>query len=281
MLRQIAIAGLLLSVVAATATVSVSPVSGSPARREGAEPTMTASGEVRPGKLPRGRLAPAALRLGFTSAAAGASATPDLARIAIELSPMVGFQTDGLPSCPPTRLYGSAAGARHACAGSLVGAGSVSSEIALPGQAPAVVVGRLLAFYSEAGGRQRILAQVVTGAPLPLTYVIPFEIVDRGSAGVALEVKRMARILGQCRQNVRGCLGQPYTLEGVYSRISSLRISLRRFGAGPAASFVGAKCPAPGRRTAAVLALGTVGLSYVAGYLLSQPIFQHCVVAGA
>jgi hypothetical protein len=284
MLRAILIAGLLLSFLAAAAQpVSAEPGGADGARREGAEPTMTATGEILPRSLPRDSYAPAALRLGFTSAAIDGSGSPDLAGIAIDLSRMVRFQAAGLPSCPPAALYAPRVSARQVCADSFVGTGSVASEIALPGQAPVAVVGGLQAFYSQAGGRPRILARVVIGDPLPLTYVIPFEIVDRGPSGVSLTVTRMARLQGQCRSVRAGCLPPPYTLEGVYSHVSSLKMSLHRFVSrgGRRGSFVTARCPAPGRQPAAMLSLGRLSLSYAAGGALSAALLQRCAVSGA
>jgi hypothetical protein len=285
MLRAALIASLLLSFLAAAVQpVSAEPEGAAGARREGAEPTMTASGEVLPHNLPRGSFAPAGLRLSFTSAAIDGSGSPDLAGIAIDLSRMVRFQAAGLPSCPLAALYAPKVSARGVCADSLVGAGSVASEIALPGQAPVAVVGGLQAFYSQTGGRPRILARVVTGDPLPLTYVIPFEIVDRGPSATSLIVMRMDRLQGQCRAaGGAGCFGQPYTLEGVYSHISSLKMSLHRFVSrgGRRGSFVTARCPAPGRQSAAMLSLGRVSLSYAAGGALSAPLLQRCAVSGA
>jgi hypothetical protein len=113
--------------------------------------------------------------------------------------------------------------------------------------------------------------------------VIPFEIVDRGSSGVSLTVTRMAHLQGYCRLVRARCFGQPYTLEGVYSHISSLKMSLHRFGAGGGrrASFVAAECPAPGRRPAAELPLGRLSLSYADGNALSASLLQRCVVSGA
>jgi len=263
MLRAVLIASLLLSFLAG----AVAPASAEP----GPEPTMTASGEVLPHNLPRGSFAPAALRLGFTSAAVDGS--PELAGIAFDLSRMVRFDTAGLPSCPAAALYAPRVSARRVCADSFVGTGSVASQIAPPGQAPAAVSGALEAFYSRSGGQPRILARVVTGDPLPLTYVIPFEIVERGQSAPSLVVTRMDRLQGQCRAPRGGCFGQPYALEGVYSRIESLKMSLHR--------LVAARCPAPGRQPAAMLPLGRVSLSYAAGGTLSAPLVQRCAVSGA
>jgi len=48
-----------------------------------------------------------------------------------------------------------------------------------------------LAFYAFAEGQPHILAQVTSGGPLPLTYVIPFQIEKaHGAFGMSLVVRR-------------------------------------------------------------------------------------------
>lgn len=130
-------------------------------------------GETVPGKLPRSRMVPATLRLGFTSEAASTPITPELTAIRLEVSRNLTFQTAGLPSCPIAELYSESSDAGQVCAGSLVGYGIVISEVTLPGQAPVTIEGHLSAFYDLGEGQPRILAQVTSTGPLPLTYVIP------------------------------------------------------------------------------------------------------------
>lgn len=236
---------ILLALVGGTATrtsavtAEVSPVP---------EPVLTASGETTPTHLSRTHPAPITLRTGFTSEVPGSSTTPDLERVAIELTPAIEFQTAGLPSCPLPKAASPTEDPRQTCAESLVGRGTVDSEIALPGQPPAKVEGTLVAFYAFAEGAPHILARVTTGAPLPLVYVIPFEIREAHRAfGTKLIVRKMHILHGRCLRNRPNCFAQPYRLTGIYGRISKLELSLHRTfaHAGRRTSFVVARCPLP------------------------------------
>jgi hypothetical protein len=221
--------------------------------------------------------------VGFTSEALNNPTTPELSRIEFEISHNVTLQTSGLPSCPLAMLYSTTASARQTCAGSFVGHGSVTSEVTLPGQAPATINGHLLAFYAFAQGQPRILAQVTSGDPLPLTYVIPFQIAKaHGAFGTSLVVPQMSNIAGICARGHPNCFAQPYTLKGVYGNISNFDLSLHRLfaHAGKRESFVSADCPACGNRSEAVFPLVKVGLSYASGVSLSQVSTLPCRVSG-
>ncbi len=218
------------------------------------EVALGISGEIFPSKLPRSRPAPVSLRIGFTSEEPGTHTAPELTRIALEFARNVTLQAAGLPRCSPAKLYSTAASARQSCAGSLVGRGSVVSEVTLSGQATATIDGHLLAFYGFAEGHPRILAQVTGEGALPLTYVIPFQIEKaHGAFRTSLVVRKMRRILGRCAGYRPNCFSQPYTLKGVYGHISRFELTLkRRFTrAGGRESFVNADCPARGRQLSA------------------------------
>src|SRR5260221_9185181 len=224
------------------------------------ELAMSASGEITPIRLARSKAAPATLRLGFTSEALNSPATPELSRIVLDISRNVELHTAGLPSCSFKELYSGRASPGHSCAKSLVGHGIVDSEIMLPGKPPAKVQGHLSAFYVLRKGERRILAPVTTGAPLPFIYVIAFDMTsDRGAFGTRLVVQRMANILGVC---IHPNCFSPYTLKGVYSRISKLEPSLQRRvpHGGERDSFVSARCPAPGKRTETALPVASASL---------------------
>ena len=207
-------------------------------------PTMVGfSGEVSPATPPVSKPAPVTLRMGFTSGQEK-NPVPELSQIAFEITWRVSFQTAGLPRCPISKLLSSYGNSRQTCAGSLVGHGSVVSEITLPGKAPTTSYGRLLAFYDEKGSIPYVLAQVTTGGEEPLTYVVPFQIErTAGIFGTRLIVEHMHRfVLG------RGLSGGAYTFKGVYGHISKFELSLhRRFRhEGKSESFVRAECPAGG-----------------------------------
>jgi hypothetical protein len=245
---------------------------------------ISASGETVPAALPRSRLVPIALRLGFTSEVPSTHTAPELTRIALNISRDVTLQAAGLPSCPIAKLYSSAADARQACAGSLLGRGAVNSEVTLPGQPTATIHGRLLAFYGFAEGQPRILAQVTSGAPLPLTYVIPFQIEKaHGPFGTSLVVHKMSQLQGECERTYPNCFAQPYSLKGVYGHISMLELSLKRrfVHAGKWESFLSADCPAGGHQSVANSQFG-VSLRYNSGSSLgdeSATVLRRCKVS--
>jgi hypothetical protein len=203
---------------------------------------------ISPVVLPRDERAPATLRFGFRSPRAEGE-VPELERLSLGASAAVAFSTRWPQRCSLAMLYARKRDPRAECATALIGHGSVTSEIALPGQDPVTVTGHLLAFYAYARGTPRILAQVTTGEPLPLVYVIPFEI-EAEPNGTSLTVSRarMREIAGVCAPGHPYCFGpSPYTLEGAYSRIEALSISLHRVVRrhGSRFAFVSARCPLP------------------------------------
>ena len=197
------------------------------------------SASLSPIRLPRSQPAPIKLGIAYTPEPKDA----ELRSISFELSRHITIRTQGLPGCPISDLYSTAVSAARICAGSLVGHGSVTSEIAVPGQAAAPLKRELLAFYDKSGGRRYILAQVTSGPPNPLTYVIPFVIEETsGIYGLDLTVADMSHVYG-----VVPFGPQPYYLEGVYSKISEFILILRRVyrQKGKRESLLSANCPAP------------------------------------
>lgn len=207
--------------------------------------------------------------------------TPELTAITLDVSRNLAFQTAGLPSCPISNLYSESSDARQTCAGSLVGYGIVISEVALPGQAPVTIEGRLSAFYDFGEGQPRILAQVTSTGALPLTYVIPFTIYKaRGVYGTILSVQQMRFIAGECARGHPNCFSQTYTYKGIYGRISKFELTLGRqfVHAGKRISVVGADCPAGDSSSSAVLPLVKVNLTYREASPLSQVATRRCEV---
>jgi hypothetical protein len=229
------------------------------------EVVIGVSGETVPSKLPRSRSAPATLTLKFTSEALNTPVTPELTAIRLDLSHNIAFHTAGLPSCPIADLYSGSSDAGRICAGSLIGHGTVISEVTLPGQAPATIKGRLSAFYDLGEGQPRILAQVTSAGALPLTYVIPFTIEKtHGAYGTALHVAQMRFIAGKCRRGHPNCFSQTYTYKGIYGHISKFELTLgRQFAhAGEKTSLVSADCPARNGSSSASFPFVKVDLTY-------------------
>jgi hypothetical protein len=221
---------------------------------------MNAAGETLPGRLPRSAPIPVSLGMGFSSEDPNSHSAPELNSIRFELSPNVRIDGRGIPRCNLRELLESYEG-EAACSGSLVGDGTVRSEVALGGEAPVAVEGRLDAFY---GYGSHLLAKVVTGEPLPLVYVIPFSI-ERGPRGTVLVARHMHQgVKGKCISDHPNCFAQPYAFSGVYGQISYFRLFLdRRFRLrGAPRSFVRASCPASQPASADRYPLATVTLHY-------------------
>lgn len=210
--------------------------------------------------------------------------TPELTAIRFEISRNLTFQMAGLPSCPIVDLYSEYANAGQVCAGSLVGYGTVISEVTLPGQAPVTIEGHLSAYYDFGEGYPRILAQVTSTGAVPLTYVIPFTIARaRSVSGTTLSVEHMQSIAGLCAPGHSNCFSQTYTYQGIYGHISKFELTLDRqfVHAGERTSVVSADCPARQGASSASFPLVKLDLFYPAGYARSQVVARRCEVTAA
>jgi hypothetical protein len=134
-------------------------------------------GTISPSKLPRTGTAPVGVQMGGKIKTTDGTAPPKLERIILEINRHGQLQTKGLPNCSLGKLRSiSSQGAKRACGDSLIGSGSVTSRVSLPGQGAFASIGKLQAFNGRHNGHTAIFAQVASGAPLPLTYVIVFEV---------------------------------------------------------------------------------------------------------
>lgn len=242
----------------------------------------TVTTAIVPAKLPRSQPIPITLRIGFTSKAINSSETPELSKISLEISRNVTFQTAGLPSCPISRLF-SYGNARQTCARSLVGHGSVVSEVTLPGKAPATIDGHLMAFYNDEGLSTRsnphILAQVTSGGEKPFIYVLPFQIERTARAfGTRLIVRHMRRVLG------KPVYSGAYQFRGVYGHISKFELSLHRLFRrhGKRESIVSTDCPRPDHPMIDVpfFPLVRVSFAYASGANLRETANWRCTTSG-
>lgn len=283
---HIGLLGLLLGALALAfmTAAGASPPSADGDLAPAGEVVIGAFGETAPSKLPRSRVAPATLRLGFTSEIPSTPITPELTEIRLEVSSNIAFQPAGLPSCPIAELYSESSDARRVCAGSLVGHGIVLSEVTLPGRPPATIEGRLSAFYDFSDGQPRILAQVTSTGALPLTYVIPFTISKvRGIYGTILSAGHMRSIAGICLRGHPNCFSQTYTYKGIYGHISKFELTLARQFArgGKRISVVSADCPARNGSSSASFPLVKVNLAYPYPYaiLRSKVATGRCEVS--
>jgi hypothetical protein len=191
------------------------------------------------------------------------TAPPILDRIILEINRNGKLQRAGLPLCPLRKIRSiSSAGARRACRPALIGNGSVTSRVTLPGQGPFASNGALLAFNGRYKGRPAIFAQVASGAPLPLTYVIIFKVKKRGGTFGTSLVATLPPIASQ------------------YGYISAFNLSLRRTYRfhGRKMSYASAACPAPKGFTAANFSLARVRYEFTDGRKLSSVLVRQCKV---
>src|SRR5882757_5119294 len=146
------------------------------------------NGGISPQRLPRTELAPVAVTKGGKIATTDRTTPPKLERIVLAINSHGALQTKGLATCSLAKLDSlPSKEAKQLCAGALVGHGNVTSRVSLPGQGAFASNADLLAFNGRLHGHQAVLAQVSSGAPLPLTYVIAFEVLKtKGTFGTTL-----------------------------------------------------------------------------------------------
>jgi len=220
-------------------------------------------GGISPSKLPRTESAPVAVQMGGKIKTVDKSIPPKLTQIDLEINSHGKIDTKGLAKCPLGRLNKiSTAGAKKVCGEALVGHGNVTSRVSLPGQGVFASNGQLLAFNGTYKGRQAVFGHVESGPPLPLTYVIVFELTKaKGTFGTRL-------------------IGALPEIASEYGYISSFDISLgRRYRyQGEKRSFVSASCPAPSGFTAAVFPLARASYVFENGTVLSSLLERTCKV---
>jgi len=225
----------------------------------------TFNGGISPGKLPRAELAPVTVTMGGKIATTDRTVPPKLERIVLAINSHGRLETKGLPTCSLAKLNSLAsADAKRACASSLVGHGNVTSRVSLPGQGAFALNGELLAFNGRLNGHQAVLAQVSSGAPLPLTYVIAFEVKKQNGAFATQLIGALPPIASE------------------YGYISSFSLSLsRRYEAGgQKRSFASASCPAPQGFTRAPFPFAKASYSFAGGITLGATLNRECKVRG-
>lgn len=227
--------------------------------------TVSFHGDMAPLKLPRTGAAPVSVQLGGKIKSSDPANPPVLERIVLDINRHGELQTKGLPTCSLAKLQSiSSAGARKACSGALIGHGNVTSRVTLPGQGPFASNGPLLAFNGVSKGRPAIFAQVATGAPLPLTYVIVFEVTKtKGTFGTRLT-------------------GALPPIASSYGYISAFDMSLsRRYSyRGKQMSYAEAGCPAPEGFPAVSFPLAKASYEFTGGRKVQSALVRECKARG-
>jgi hypothetical protein len=223
------------------------------------------NGGISPARLPRTELAPVNVAMGGKITTTDRSIPPRLERIVLDINSHGVIDNKGLPTCSLAKLNSlTSAAAEKACAGALVGHGNVTSRVYLPGQGAFASSGDLLAFNGRLNGRPAVLAQVASGAPLPLTYVIGFEVKKaRGTFGTSL-------------------VGTLPPIASEYGYISSFSLSLGRSYSfkGQKRSFASASCPAPAGFPGASFPFAKASYEFEGGTTLSASLVRDCKVKG-
>jgi hypothetical protein len=249
---------------AALAVALASAVSGAEVVKQG-DIIVSFHGDIAPQKLPRTGSAPVSVQLGGKIKTTNAENPPVLERIVLDINSHGVLQNKGLATCPLPKLESiSSAGAKKACGDALVGHGNVTSRVSLPGQGAFASNGPLLAFNGTYKGKTAILAQVATGAPLPLTYVIVFA---------------LSKTKGTFGTRLTGTL-PPIASE--YGYISAFDMSLKRSYSykGKQLSYAQAGCPAPKGFPGASFPLAKASYEFVGGQKLSSTLQRQCKVRG-
>lgn len=253
-----------LAVLAACLLLALATNAGAEIAQKGAL-RVTFNGQIAPAKLPRDQLAPVSVQMGAKINTTDRSTPPKLARIVLDINSHGVIETKGLPTCSLAKLQSaSSAAARKACSAALVGHGNVTSRVTLPGQGAFATNGPLLAFNGHYKGHPAVLAQVASGAPLPLTYVIVFE---------------MKKTKGTFGTSLTGTL-PPIASE--YGYISSFSLSLGRQYThhGKQMSFASASCPAPKGFNGASFPFAKASYEFDGGTTLSSTLLRQCKARG-
>jgi hypothetical protein len=220
-------------------------------------------GGISPQKLPRTSPAPISVQMGGRIKTTDRSTPPKLTKIVLEINRNGKIQTKGLGSCSLGKLNAvSAATAKRKCANALIGHGNVTSRVSLPGQPAFASNGGLLAFNGRYRGHMAVLAQVESGPPLPLTYVIPFQVKkSKGTFATKL-------------------VGTLPPIASEYGYISAFDLSLGQTYRyhGKKMSYASAACPAPEGFTLATFKLARSSYVFEDGRKLEATLTRTCKV---
>jgi hypothetical protein len=134
-------------------------------------------GGISPTKLPRDKQVPVSVQMGGKIKTTDGTKPPKLDRIILDINSHGSIDTNGLPTCPLSKLQNaSSKQATKLCGDAQVGHGNVTSRVGLPGQGDFATNGPLLAFNGKYKGKPAIFAQVNSKSTLAVTYVIVFQI---------------------------------------------------------------------------------------------------------
>lgn len=221
-------------------------------------------GKLTPHALPRSGAAPVVVAVGGQIATTDGTDPPQLQHLTIAINRHGRLDARGLPTCTIKAIQPStSAAALRACGHALVGEGSFSANVVLPGQSPFPSQGRVLAFNGRLKGRPAILAHVYGTHPVPTSYVLPFAIGRaRGAFGTTLSAS-LPRTTGD------------------WGFVTGIQLTLhRRFSfRGATHSYISAGCPAPRGFKSAFFPLARASFAFPEQTLTST-LTRSCGVRG-
>ncbi len=256
--RMIAALGAAIAVAALAATIA-----GAELAQKG-NLLVNFSGGILPTALPRQSLAPITVLMGAKITTTDRSEPPELKRMVLDINNHGKISPDGLPLCPLAKLNSATeAGARQACGPALVGHGNVTTRVTLPNNPTFATNGGLLAFNGRLHGHPAVFALVTSGAPLPLSFVITFEINKiHGKFGTSLT-------------------GKVPPIASGYGKISAISLALNRTytAHGRRQSYLAANCPAPAGFPSLNFAFARVDFSFADGRSVTEMLNRGCKVS--
>lgn len=226
---------------------------------------IAVKGGISPRELPRHGRTPVAVRVSGRISTADSSRPPQLRRVEIAINRHGRISGRGLPRCRIEQIQpASGEDALRSCRRSLVGEGRFSADVVLPEQSPFPSRGRVLAFNGSAGGRPAILAHVYGRRPVPVSYVLPFQLRRaRGTFGTVLSAS-----LPEATSDWGFVTGLSINLNRSY------RYRGRQMG------FVSAGCPAPAGFPGAVFPLVRAEFAFAGGRTMRSTLTRSCRVRG-
>jgi hypothetical protein len=220
------------------------------------------SAALAPKKLPRERLAPVGVSVGWNISSTDGSEPPKLQTIKIEINRNGILDATGLPVCPYDRIQpASTERALQNCRSSLVGTGSFSAQVGLEGQERYVAKGKMLVFNGLEKGKPVLYGQLYSGYPFPNSFVVVFHIDKRkhGAYGTTLSAKLPAKLRA-------------------WGNLTEVEMNLSRKYRykGKRRSFISASCPAPKGLDLVQFRLAKTTFSFSGGTTLNSTLAETC-----
>ncbi|HEY1853965.1 MAG TPA: hypothetical protein VGG40_05200 [Solirubrobacterales bacterium] len=167
-----------LSLLIAAALALVICASAYAIRAEIGKTVVSATAELQPRALPRSGGAPVTLSTTTRIGTKDGSMPPSLKTLTFELDKNGFVETKGLPTCTMAKLEGTTPQqARSRCGKALVGKGTGTALVQLPGASPVKMTSPLSFFNAPpTGGRPTIIAHAYETLPKPQTLLVPIVI---------------------------------------------------------------------------------------------------------